>query len=177
MTPFAFGPYLGVPYRPFEGATDKNDVILGHAAACPERFLVSRVAGADPALVVASRLTDPRNAAVEVWQNDTLCGILLVDRIDPGVDARCHLVFFDDDLASKTLFVREFVRRCFATWDLERLTLEVPSHMTTLIGFARKKLDFGYEGGTPRPSLRERGYFDGESWRDVAALRVLRTER
>lgn len=172
MTPFAVPPYLCVPFRPFEGAAGKADAILAQCVAAPERFLVSRVAGVDPRVVVAARLTDPRNAAFEVWQNDTFCGNLLVDRIDPGVDARCHLVFFDDELSSKAPLVREFLTRVFAEWGLTRLTLEVPAHMTTLTGFARRKLGFAYEGGTAKPSLRECAYFDGAQWRDVATLRL-----
>ena len=167
LTPFAVGAYLCVPYRPFEGMAGKNDEILAHATATPERFLISRVEGLDPRVVLASRLTDPRNQAVEVWQNDALLGIFIVDRIDPGVDARCHLVFFDDDLASKTLVARELLSRCFTTWELARLTLEVPVYMTTLTGFARKKLGFDVEG------TRERAYFDGETWHSVAQLRKL----
>ena len=175
MTPFAVGAYLCVPYHAFEGASSKNDAILAACEATPERFGVSRTPGVDPRVALAARLTDPRNAAFEVWQNDVLVGIFIVDRIDPGVDARCYLVFFDDELASKVLLVREFLRRCFATFGAERLTLEVPAHMTTLASFARKKLGFAFEGGT-KLSVRERAYFDGAAWHDVVTLRLLRAE-
>ena len=160
---FAASGYLCLPYRPFMGAVSKNDATLAHAAAHPERFLVSPRSG-DPAVLVAQLLTDPRNGAWEVWRNSTYCGIILLDRVVPRMDARLHFVFLDDELASKAPLLLEFVQRCFAEYGFRRLSFEAPAHMGMLTGFVRRKLKFQVEGA------REAGYFDGERWHDVALL-------
>ena len=168
---FAVESYLCTPYRPLAGALAKNDAILAACVAHPERFLVSPRSG-DPRVLVARAVTDPDNAVWEVWQNDTCCGILLLDRIVPGIDARWQFVFFDDDLASKLALLREFARRCFADAGLHRLTFEAPSHMTTLLKFARAKLGFKPEAGARGLSRRERAYHDGAAWHDLVTLRA-----
>lgn len=174
---FAVDPYLVTPYRALAGNLRKNDLVLAECVAHPERFLVSPTAGVDPRVAVARTLTDPDNAAWEVWQNDTITGIILLDRIVWGVDARWQFVFFDDDLTSKIALLREFARRCFADAGFHRLTFEAPEHMTTLHGFARRKLGFRAEGGVDAPlSRREQAYFDGETWRDLVTLRLLAGE-
>jgi hypothetical protein len=170
---FSVAPYLVVPYRPFVGATHKNDTILARCATNPERFLLSACSG-DPQTLIARTLTDPANAAWEVWQNDAFIGILMLDHIVPFVDARWQFVFFDDELASKTLLLREFARRCFVELGLQRLTFEAPEHMAVLTGFVRRKLGFAYEGGDRHGSRRERAYCDAEGrWHDVTTLRLL----
>lgn len=168
MIPFVADAFLCTPFDALGGAPDKNARILAAAAHAPERFGVPP--GPDAAAAIAARLTDPRNAAWEVWQNDTLCGILLLDRIEAPIGARLHFVFFDNDLAGKTTLLRAWIARYFEESALERLTLEVPDHMQALIGFARKKLGFLPEGRI------ERGAFDGAAWHDVSTLRVLRRE-
>jgi hypothetical protein len=37
----------------------------------------------------------------EVWRNEEICGILLVERVNMGVDAYFHAIFFDRQLAGK----------------------------------------------------------------------------
>lgn len=163
-TPWAFGDFLVLPYRPFFGASTKNDTILAMAEAHPDRFLVSAISGI-PQVLVAQTLTDARNCVWEVWKSDTLCGILILDRIVPHVDARLQFVFFDDELSSKAPLLNDFVALCFSEFGLHRLTFEAPMHMTTLTGFARRKLGFSAEG------TRTSAYYDGALWYDVALLR------
>lgn len=174
---FAIEPYLVTPYRPLSGALTKNDAVLAACVAHPERFLVSPISG-DPRVLVTRALTSPDNAAWEVWQNGGFVGILLLDRITSRIDARLQFVFFDAELASKAPLLNEFMRRCFTEFGLNRLTFEAPENMAVLIGFARRKLGFEYEGaqlgpiGAPRyGSRRERAYFDGERWHDIVTLR------
>ena len=176
IAPWASDPYLVVPYQPFVGASNKNDIILTKALEHPERFLVSRFG--DAHILVARLLTSPESMVWEVWHQGQLCGILILDRIVPAIDARMHLVFFDDELASKVALLREFTRRCFADFGLARLSFEAPEHNTTLLGFVRRKLGFRYEGesagpGARRSSRRERAYWDGARWQDVVVLRKL----
>lgn len=173
---FSVAPYLCVPFRPFAGALSKNDTILAACVAHPERFLVSLASG-DPQVLVAHMLTSPENAVWEVWRNDTsasiFVGILVLDRIVPGVDARWQFVFFDDELASKTDLLREFALRCFNELGLHRLTFEAPEPLAVLIGFARRRLGFKFEGGNRHGSRREHAYFDGMKWHDIVVLRRL----
>jgi hypothetical protein len=161
---FAVSDLLAVPYRPWVGATSKNDAVLEHAVRHPERFLVSPLSG-DPQVLVAQLLTDPRNAAWEVWRGADFIGILSLDRIVPRIDARLQFVFFDDELASKVDLLRNFVQRCFDDAGLRRITYEAPAHLGMLTGFVRRKLKFEHEGA------REAGYFDGERWHAVTLLR------
>lgn len=167
IEPFAIESYLCVPYRPFVGNAAKNELILARCEAYPERFLASPRSG-NPRMLVAAMLTDPDNLAWEVWQSGGLCGIILLDRIVPSIDARMHCVFFDDELVSKVTLVRGFMARCVTELLFERLTLEVPAHMTTLTGFARRKLGFVEEG------RRLRAYHDGLAWHDLVTLGILR---
>lgn len=155
--------YLVTPYRPLTGALSKNDVILAKCVAHPERFLVSPLSG-EPRVVLARQLTDPNNAAWEVWRGGAFVGILLLDRIVPLIDARWQFVFFDDELASKAPLLNEFAERCFSEFGLHRLTVEAPDYMNVLIGFARRKLDFVREG------VRNHAYHDGTQWRDIVVM-------
>lgn len=155
--------FLCVPYRPLAGALAKNDVILAACVTHPDRFLISPCSG-DPQVLVAHVLTHPDNVVWEAWRGEAFCGIILLDRIVPNVEARAHFVFFDDELASKAGLLREFVERCFAELGFHRLTFEAPQHMTTLTGFVRRKLGFAPEG------VRKNAYHDGVAWYDIAVL-------
>ena len=179
---FAIEPYLITPYRPLVGALSKHDRIRDMCALHPERFLASPRSG-DPALAVARHLAHPDNACWEVWRGGTLAGILTLDRIVAGLDARLQFVFFDDELASKVPLLQAFIARCYTEFGLARLTFEVPEHMSNLIGFVRRKLGFRYEGEMQAPaavarrgSRRERAYWDGTRWHDIMVLRHLAEE-
>lgn len=179
---FAIEPYLCTPYRPLAGALSKHDAIRDMCVAHPERFLASPRSG-DPALTVARTLAHPDNASWEVWRAGTCVGILTLDRIVAGLDARLQFVFFDDELASKVPLLQAFIARCYAEFGLARLTFEVPEHMSNLIGFVRRRLGFRYEGETQasaaiarRGSRRDRAYWDGARWHDVMVLRHLAEE-
>lgn len=116
----------------------------------------------------------------EVWRNGEFLGIIVLDRIVAGIDARLQFVFFDDELGSKEPLLQAFIARCYADFGLVRLTTEVPECMSNLIGFVRRKLGFRYEGELQAPasvarrgSRRERAYWDGTRWHDVMVLRHL----
>jgi hypothetical protein len=179
---FAVEPYLVTPYRPLTGALSKHDAIRDTCLAHPARFLVSPRSG-DPGALIAHTLADPANAAWEVWRGGTLVGILWLDRIVAGIDARLQFAFFDDELGSKEPLLQAFIARCYADFGLVRLTTEVPECMSNLIGFVRRKLGFRYEGETHAPasvarrgSRRERAYWDGTRWHDIMVLRHLGEE-
>lgn len=118
---------------------------------------------------MAARLTDPHNLVWEVWQNGSLCGILVWDHLVERVDARWHFAFFDDALAARADFLRDCIQRHFAA-GFERLSLEIPAHMSVLQSFAKRRLGFRPEG------VRTRAYFDGATWHNVAQFVRLRGE-
>lgn len=160
---FGSPPYLAVPFAPWGGALTKNDAILAAAESHADRFMVSPLSG-DPKVLVARLLTDPNNAAWEVWRGGAFVGILVIDHIVPQVDARLQFVFFDDELASKAPLLNDFVAMCFGEFGLHRLTFEAPQPMTTLLGFAKRKLGFEPEGA------RKAAYHDGARWHDVTTM-------
>jgi hypothetical protein len=166
---FGHSGYLTTPYRPFTGALAKNDAILAAAEAHADRFLVSACSG-NPQVLVARLLTDPNNAVWEVWHGVAICGILLLDRIVPRVDARLQFVFFDDELSSKAPLLNDFVALCFNEFGLHRLTFEAPTPMTTLLGFTKRKLGFADEG------VRVDSYNDGVRWYGVRTMFKLAPE-
>ena len=170
---FGVPPFLCTPYKPLTGLLTKNDAILARAVEHPENFLVSPRSG-DVELLVAHALTSPDNATWEVWRNDTFVGIIHLDHIVPECDARLHFVFLDNVLADKAALLRTFVQQCFTLFGFERLSFEVPDHLSTLQSFARRHLGFRHESGTR--SRRERAYFDGDRWHDVVLLRLLAEE-
>ena len=172
--PFAVGSYLVVPYRPFVGNQAKNARILDECVKHPERFTLP-MARADIMTTAAWYLTDPNNLAWEVWNGSEILGIFLLDRIVPGVDARWHFVFFDGNLTGKQALLFAFLERAFAV-PLERISLEVPENVASLISFVRRKLGFQYEGGDRKGSRREHSHYDGVRWHDVVLLRLLRKD-
>ena len=129
----------------------------------------------DIRVTAAWYLTDPSNLVWEVWRGTSFVGIILLDRIVPNVDARWHFVFFDGNLIGKQAVLLEFVRRAF-TLPLERLSLEIPENVASLISFARRKLGFTYEGGDRKGARREHSHFDGTRWHDTMLLRLLKSE-
>ena len=173
-TPWAVGEYLVVPYQPFQGNLEKNEVILAACEAHPERFTVPMTRG-DMRASVAWMLTNPLSLTWEVWRGGELVGILHLDRIVPNVDARWHFVFFDGELVGKQALLQEFMRRAFEL-PLERLSIEIPENVASLISFVRRKLGFSYEGGNLKGSRREHSHFDGKRWYDIILLRLRRTE-
>lgn len=181
--PWAHGPFLVVPYQPFSGTPTKNDRILAECEKHPERFTLP-MSRSDIRVNVAWYLTDPDNRVWEVWNGQQICGTFLMTRITPGVDALWHFVFFDGDLLGKRSLLTAFAERAFDELNLQRLSLEIPEHVKTLIKFARTKLGFRYEGEDRvkheslayQGSRRERAHFDGTRWSDVMLLRLLRAD-
>ena len=126
--------------------------------------------------------------------------MLLLTRVVHKLDALAHFAFFDRQLVGKRPLVQTMLNWCFEQLELRRISVEIPEHLGPLIRFARK-LGFRYEGeveaathpvteklaavsGVNGPSewiakwgSRRAGmHFDGESWRAVIVLRLLREE-
>lgn len=152
-------------------------------------------------VLIASILSDPRNRVWTVWRGADLCGVLLLTDIVPRIDAHCHFVFFDHQLLGRKTLIRNVIGKAFKDLDLQRLTVEIPEHLTPLIRFVQRRLSFKSEGealaaahpllGKVSPyvanaaqwaarlgSRKERAFWraDTNEWVDCVRLRLLRSE-
>lgn len=181
---------IAIPYQPFEGNPARNEIILRALAEMPNLFPLRPETIEERMIAVAYTLTAPDSFAYEVWHGDRLCGIFLLTRIVPGLDACGHLFFLDRQLFGRTKLIQRIIGQAFERFRLERLTVEIPEHLKALQEFVRRKLMFRYEG-EPRAiadgfararslaawgSRREHSYWDGDTWRDHVILRLLRSE-
>lgn len=181
---------LCVPYEPFAGNPDRNEVILRTCAEMPNLFPLRPDSLEERMVAVAHTLTAPDSYAWEVWRRDALVGMLILTHCIPGYDALAHFAFFDRALFGRTILMRRVIGQAFERFGFQRLSAEIPEHLGPLVDFARRKLWFRYEGeaaaeaaGLPRSrwaaswgSRRERAYWDGDTWRDGIRLVLLRTE-
>lgn len=143
-------------------------------------------------VVAATLVTDPSNVVWATYDNATLTGLVILTRIVPKVDALLHFLMIDQNLAGKRKLLKNLLGYCFTDMGFHRLSMEVPEG-TRLERFARKALSFRFEGEIrDRPpelskaldniwmakqgSRRESSYFNGETWSDVALLRLLASE-
>lgn len=158
---------IAVPFR--IGPEDKDSAILNGLLGLPIFPLPE-----DEALRtfrLAQVLTDPRNVVWETWHDGRIVGVLLLTDIKPKLDAQAHFAFFDRRLVGRQALIKNVMTKAFADLELERLSIEIPEHLSALIRFAEKKLGFKPEG------KRHHAFWDAESgWRDVVCLRVLRSE-
>lgn len=102
--------------------------------------------------MLGEALTEGSNVTVlEVWhveQTPELVGLLGFTNILPGVDAHFHPTFFDGKMRN-AFGKRELLLRAldwaFQTWNLHRVSAEVPGYSQALIKFLRRKLGFRFE--------------------------------
>jgi len=181
---------LAVPWEPFTGNPARNEVILNACAEMPNLFPLPLQTVEERKVAVAHVLTAPDSYAWEVWRRDELVGILLVSKVIPGLDALAHFAFFDRALFGRTKLLQRVIGTVFHQFGLERLSVEVPAHLTALLDFTRRKLGFKYEGeaaaeaaGLSRArwvaawgSRREHSFYADGTWRDTIRLRLLRSE-
>jgi len=92
-----------------------------------------------------------QTSVLEVWHFDptpSLVGLLGFTKIIRTVDAQFHPIFFDGKLRN-ALGKRELLLRAvdwaFQTWDLHRLSVEVPGYSAAFIKFLRRKMGFRFE--------------------------------
>lgn len=153
-------------------------------------------------VLIASVLSDPLNRVWLVWNSGALIGCLLLTHVVPRIDALCHFVFFDRLLYGRRTLIWNLMGKVFRELNLQRLSVEVPEHLTPLYRFARNKLRFKLEGEDQagahplvtsklQPyvkdgvqwvarlgSRRERAFYlsDTNVWVDCIRLRLLRSE-
>lgn len=153
-------------------------------------------------VLIASAISDPTAKAWSIWNGGTLCGIFLLNQIAPRIDALAHLAFFDRQLYGRRALIWRMLGKVFHELDLQRVSVEVPEHLTPLLKFIRLRLHFRYEGedgAAAHPlisekvapyvqnpgqwaarlgSRRERAFWraDTGEWCDLIKMRLLRSE-
>ena len=181
---------IAIPYEPFAGNPDRNELILHAMAEMPNLFPLPLESTEERMVAVAHTLTAPDSFAYEVWHSGKLCGIFLLTKVVPGLDAMGHMFFLDRQLFGRTKLIQRVIGQVFEQFGLERLSVEIPEHLTALIDFVRRKLSFKYEGEPAAiaakysrarslaawGSRREHSFWDGSQWRDTIRLRLLRSE-
>lgn len=135
---------------PFDSTEAKRQTILQACVNHPWWF-VCESSPEERALAASMIIHDPLNKVWEVWRGGTFVGILVLWQIQPAVNAVFHFVFFDQNLVGKRKLILNFLAHCFAPVDegglgLRRVTMEVPEFKPALLGFARRKLGFRFEG-------------------------------
>ena len=103
---------------------------------------------------LADSLAKPDTVAYEVWklsetEGPQVVGILGFTNINPQTSAQFHPVFFDGKLRNafgKRQLLLRALDWAFETYDLHRISIEVPEVFFALISFARKELGFRFEG-------------------------------
>lgn len=105
--------------------------------------------------IAAAILISPDNFVFEVWRRgDTApdhqpVGLVVFTDITPHVDCQFHPIFFDGKLANalgKRNILLSLLLWAFQNLGVERVSVEVPEFAGPLIGYARKKLGFRFEG-------------------------------
>lgn len=126
-------------------------------------------------------LPNPTSFIFEVWRMDAgaeLCGLIGFTNILPQVDAQLHPIFFDGKLRN-AMGKRDLLLRsmdwAFRTYDLHRLSLQIPETSHALVDFARMKLGFHFEG-EGRIIKQRRAVVPGR-WRSRSWLKITPTAR
>lgn len=195
--------YLAVPFRKdFTNPTSerKNVALLNGLVSLPGIFPLPYTDDLKR-IALASLLTDPDNVVWEVWQGGELIGVMLIDHLIPNLEGRAHFGFFDRQLWGKRDLVIKMMAWAFEALNLQRIDVEIPETIDTLIRFCRVKLGFRYPGereasGHPIVpkieeklringaaqwvakfgSRKEKAHWNGDKFVDVVCLRVLREE-
>lgn len=199
------GRLLAIPYD-WTRNPEKNGKLLDYLVAHPRFF--SNAMEPDVIYAEAAKwLTDPVNFFWEIWDGGEFVGIILLHRVTPTVDGVIHFVIFDGAkyIFAVTTLLENFLGHIFETFDLQRLSAEVPEHHGKFARYLRESLGFKYEGeaqfaASPLASFlmepgscrfhmpnapewmakqgsrRESAHFDGRRFRDVLLLRLLRSE-
>lgn len=128
----------------------------------------------------------------EVWRDNELVGIMMLNEVVPFLDARCHFLFFDGKLADKAQLCLNYMEWGFNHLPVEVLRVEMPTYARALLKFARR-LGFRFEGehspySWPKDaaplsadvaklgSRKHRATLYHGEWHDVLLLSVTRDE-
>ena len=132
---------------PFETTPKKVKIIINECVEHPWWFNAP-CSDEERAFAIGFLIHDPQNRVWEVWEGGYFVGLILLQRIQPRVDALLHFVFFDQNLINKRSLLLGFLGCCYHSdeFGFERISFEVPEFRSALVGFARRKLGFTFEG-------------------------------
>lgn len=97
-------------------------------------------------------------------------GIIIITKIDPGLKATFHPVFWDHKLSARYEDLKDVLVWVFLYFNLERIETQIAPYAKAAIRFIEKKMGFSYEG-TLRSYVRRHG-----SPMDMKVYSILRTE-
>jgi len=113
-------------------------------------------------LIVAHNLCSPKAVAWEVWDDESLIGILWLSNIVPEHDARGEFTFWDRRLHGKQNLLENWLQEhVFGQLGLHRVTVEIPHYMFKLGRYLERYLSFEKEG-TKREGMYKKG-----QWYDI----------
>ena len=103
-----------------------------------------------------SIFVDDRMAKKEVYlkqfvKRDTIVlendgGIIIITKIDPGLKATFHPVFWDHKLSARYEDLKDVLVWVFLYFNLERVETQIAPYAKAAIRFIEKKMGFTYEG-------------------------------
>lgn len=103
-----------------------------------------------------SIFVDDRMAKKEVYlkqfvKRDTIVlendgGIIIITKIDPGLKATFHPVFWDHKLSARKEDLKDVLIWTFLYFNLERIETQIAPYAKAAIRFIEKKMGFSYEG-------------------------------
>ena len=191
---------VALPFDPLSQTEDTAKKLLDGMVAMDNLFPVPGTLE-ERRILIASVLSDPHNRVWTVWRGADLCGVIVLTHIVPRIDAVGHFAFFDRQLLGRKQLIWNVMGKIFTDLNLQRLTVEIPEHLTPLIRFVQRRLSFKSEGegrAAAHPlmaklspyvpngaqwaarlgSRRERAFYrsDTNEWVDCVRMRLLRSE-
>jgi len=97
-------------------------------------------------------------------------GIIIITKIDPGLKATFHPVFWDHKLSARYEDLKDALVWLFLYFNLERVDTQINPNARAAIRFIEKKMGFTYEG-TLRSYVKRKG-----SPMDMKVYSILRGE-
>ncbi len=97
-------------------------------------------------------------------------GIIIITKIDPGLKATFHPVFWDHKLSARYEELKDVLVWAFLYFNLERVETQIAPYAKAAIRFIEKKMGFTYEG-TLRSYVRK-----NNNPMDMKVYSILRTE-
>lgn len=104
------------------------------------------------------------------WVVDDFVGIMYITDIIPGLDAKCHVSFFDRRLNGREPLFREMIKYVLERYDFHRLTIEVALYANASYMRLVEAVGFKKEG-----RRRSFAWYEGQ-WFDVNLYGILRNE-
>jgi RimJ/RimL family protein N-acetyltransferase len=104
------------------------------------------------------------------WVIDDFTGVLYMTDIIPGVDAKCHLSFFDRRSKGREELVRHMLRYAFDKYHFKRLTVEIALYANPSFMRFVESIGFVKEG------RRRFATLFNEKWYDVNCYGILNEE-